>query len=232
MINITICDGDDKDRNLAQEQCRLYASEYGSGINVKACASSEDLLTDEEGIDILILGDTSEEVDAIKIKEEFEEQGRETYIIFTSKDAPTDEMIGTNVSGFVRKPVEYNCLCRAIDKILRTKFKHEDELFFIRKEGENVINIREIVCVESAKPYIVLYFKDDEKRVLRMSLKQFLIKNGTLFAKAGRKYAVNLEHVKEVSEYAVLDNGMKIKLSKAVKVELKNDLEQYLLKKH
>lgn len=232
MINITICDGDDKDRKVTEEQCRLYANRYGGGINITVCAVGEAVLADEERIDILILGDTSEDVDTIKIKEVFEKQDRETYIIFISKDAPIDKMIGTNVSGFVRKPVEYDCLCMEIDKILYNKFRSENKILLMRKEGKELISTRDIVYVESAKPYIIMYYTDGKKQVLRMSLKKFLIKTEVLFAKAGRKYVVNLEHIKAVSEYAVLDNGMKIKLSKAARVELKNDLERYLLKKH
>ena len=231
MINITICDENNADRNLEEWQCKSYLSRFDSDFSMKVCASDEDVLTDREQIDILILGDISEKVDAIKIKEEFEKQCRDTYIIFVSNDDLLVEMVGPHVAGFLKKPIEYESFCKAIDKILRIKFKNKKEILLRKKEDEEKINVKDVMYVESAKPYIVLHHKNGEKRIVRTSLKKFIEEEGMPFVRAGKKYVVNLGYVREISEYVLLDNNVKINLSRVAKVELSKKLEGYLLKK-
>ena len=107
-------------------------------------------------------------------------------------------------------------------------YKNDEKRILL--DGKKEVRVNDIMYIEVDKPYIVLCCTNGNNECLRGSLIQFENKIGLPFARAGRKYLVNLEHVRKVTEYVVLDNDMRIKLSKAGKVELKSVFEDYLLK--
>jgi len=94
-------------------------------------------------------------------------------------------------------------------------------------DDKKTVRVNDIIYIEVDKPYIVLCYTSGNNECLRGSLIQFENKVDLPFARAGRKYLVNLEHVRAVTEYVVLDNGIKIKLNKGAKVGLKNIFESY-----
>ena len=88
-----------------------------------------------------------------------------------------------------------------------------------------------IVYIEACKPYIVLHYFDGSRECRRGSLIQFEREISFPFSRAGRKYLVNMEHLKEISESLVLDNGSRLRISKAAKAKLKVDLMKYIEEK-
>lgn len=87
-----------------------------------------------------------------------------------------------------------------------------------------------IVYIETCKPYIVLHYFDGSRECRRESLTNFEKENSFLFYRAGRKYLVNMEYVKGISEFLILDNGSRLRISKDAKTKLRVALKEYRAK--
>ena len=232
MINIAICDDDEFDRNEIEEYCMQYKNGHEEIFDIKSYSLGTELLVDDYRADILLLDKDMPELNGIDIKERLMEQQDNVYIIFVTGYDLIPEMVGTNVSGYLRKPVEYTKLEKEIDKILRTRFQNERAIVLQDVKGNKVVRIKDIVYGEVDKPYIVLNMVDGTRLLERRSLVQFVNElQDTAIHQAGRRYLVNLAHIKEISQNVVLDTGEQIKISKAAKSELKKLYNAYILKR-
>lgn len=231
MINIAICDDDEIDRSEIGKYCMRYVNEHEEIFVIKSYSSGKELLADDYKVDILLLDKDMPELSGIDIKEKLMELRRSVYIIFVTGYELIAEMVGTNVSGYLKKPVEYAKLEKEIDKILRIKLQDEQTIVLQDIKGDRLVRIKDIVYVESDKPYVVLLLTDGTILLERKSLVQFENEMGDTVVQAGRKYLVNLEHVKDIPQDVLLDNGERIKLSKSAKAELKKKYNNYILKK-
>ncbi len=231
MIRIAICDDDEMDRSMLEEKCKRYINEHSAELDLKVYSSGKKLMADNYAMNILLLDKEMPGVNGIKIKEQFIEQGRKVYIIFVTGYELVAEMVGTNVSGYLKKPVEYAALCREIDKILRIQ-KQDERMVMVRGVKEDKpIRIQDIMYVESHKPYVVLYLIDGTSVSDRKSLVQFESEVEDIIVRAGRKYLINLEHIEEIYKDVLLDNGKHIKISKEAKAELKKKRNNYISNK-
>lgn len=87
-----------------------------------------------------------------------------------------------------------------------------------------------IVYIETCKPYIVLHYFDGNRECQRGSLINFEKESSFLLYRAGRKYLVNMEYVKEISEFLIMDNGSRLRISKDAKSKLRVALKEYRTK--
>lgn len=142
-MRITICDDMQQDIDRLALLCRRYAKKNRLEIEIEKVTNAENL--DLEGTDLLFLDIEMPEKNGIQIQRERELiSGRPLIIFFTNYPAYSMSSHGTNVIGFLPKPVKESLLGDYLDKALAL-LQSNKVVGFDQEERYNTRQIQYIV---------------------------------------------------------------------------------------
>ena len=227
LLRIAICDDQRIYRDDILEHCKKELSV--EGIVYEIFMSGEELLSSDKKFDFLFLDIEMTGMDGIQVKELLENQGNKGKIIFlTSHEERMIEAFGTNVIGFLRKPVQAEGLLPIIQKIKqfmdrkRIEWEEDGRLYAVYAE--------EIQYIEVEDKYTYV-FAGTERYLVRRSLREWEnILQGSDFCMANRSCLVNLNLLDRVKSEIVLEDGKTIPISRKYKKEIEEKYKEYLRK--
>lgn len=227
-MKIAICDDQKIYRDDILEHCKRAFSE--GGMVYRLFASGEELLASGEAFDFLFLDIEMTGMDGIQVKELMEQQDIRGKIIFlTSHEERMIEAFGSNVIGFLRKPVQDESLLSMVQKM---------KLLMNRKTVEwevdgrlYVMYAEEIKYIEAEDKYTYV-FVEGKRYLVRRSLKEWkTMLPESDFGMVNRSCLVNVSLLDRVKGEIVLEDGKSIAISRKYKKEMEEKYKKYLRRK-
>ncbi len=166
-----------------------------------------------------------------------------TYQIVFMADKPDDacRAFEYNAVDFLRRPLNPNELCRAIEKLHRnepsdhisrqlqlllrgSQQKYQDRLILHLSEGMHILPLSETIRLESDGCYTSFFTSSGERIVVTRAIGEFdhLTETGPFF-RVHQSHIVNLNYVRKVLKedggFVVLDSGFKVPIARRRKDE-------------
>jgi two-component system, LytTR family, response regulator LytT len=219
-----------EDEVLTSELITLFLNELGIR-NVLVATNKENALRkiEEEKFDLILLD--------IRLKGNFD--GIEIGKILSVKNTPfvyltahsDKEMINlmmqTKSKSFISKPIRKNEFLLNISFILNELIESKENKTSI-KNGHEIIKIetKNLIYIKSFGNYIELYLSNNELKVVRSTMENVLKDiNNTDFIQTHRSFIINKKFVEKYSSSEVLlKNGIKIPISRNLKMQIKATL--------
>ena len=186
---------------------------------------------DDFNADIIFLDIEMPKKDGIKIKNELESLNCKSLIIFvTNHTESIYDAFGTNVIGFLPKPVDYAALKILMDKARclipgRQLFEIEPGIW---------ISIKDIRYIEMDNIYSEVYFvQGTEKKhcMVRKTMLQWMqALPETYFMQINKSCIIGLSHIKRYEQCTiVLDGGEKFNVSRRRKVKCREAYRDFVI---
>ena len=230
MIKIAICDDEEIFRENTEKACRIYFREKQEEIMIDFFMSGKELLGTEEVYDILFLDIEMPDSDGIHVKEYFEENRKNTRIIFlTSHEERAFEAFGKNVLYFLRKPLKSQELKKAMDKVMADI---NGVVLEVEENGEiTILPIRQVKYVEAQDKYTMVV-TETESYMFRKTMKFW---EGQLpkqdFGRIQKSFLVNFEFFVKEKDEVILEKNKRVKISRKNKEEVMDRYKGYLRRK-
>lgn len=230
MIKIAICDDEAIYRENTEKECKKYFQEKSEEILIDFFMSGKELLETERGYDILFLDIEMPDSDGIRVKEFFENNKKETRIIFlTSHEERALEAFGKNVLSFLRKPLKVQEFRKALDRVLTDI---QGATLEIEENGELIIlQIRQIKYVEAQDKYTTVVTKAGShmfRKTMKFWEEQLPRQD---FGRIHKSFLVNFEFFVKDKEEVILEKNKRVKISRKNKAEVMNQYKMYLRRK-
>lgn len=216
MYWIGICDDEKEYREEIKSSLNRYCEERKLLFdNIFEYESGEEINNYSE-LDILFLDVQMKEIDGICVKDRFEAERIRTKIIFISSCPESmPEAFGTNVIGFLTKPINYEIFCEKVDKAIKKASEDARYIFFNEAGNSKKVYISDILYVRADGRYKEIHMIDKSKVLLsEKSLKYYQEELGKDAWMSHKSYLINLSHVVEVDNEVILDNGEKLPISR------------------
>ncbi len=226
-MRIAICDDQKVYREDILEHCMSILPE--EGIVYKVYSSGEELLASSEMFDFLFLDIEMTGIDGIQVKDVLEQQGTKGKIIFlTNHEERMIEAFGTNVIGFLRKPVQDADLLPLIQKM--KQFMERKRVEWEEDGKLHTVYAVEIQYIEVEDKYTYV-FVGTKRYQVRRSLREWedMLPDSD-FCMANRSCLVNLRLLDRVKSEIVLEDGKIILISRKYKKEIEEKYKEYLRK--
>lgn len=213
---IGICDDEKNMRMRLEKLCRQILKDME--IQYIFFSDGEEI-TDVQ-IDILILDIYMPKMDGLKVKKRYEEQGRDTLIIFvTNHDELMQQAFGRNVVGFIKK----NDLEKKFGNYLQNAIAIINSDVDI--EGRKS---KDILYIKAENIYCRVFMKNGTDFLIRSSLKNMENKSrGTGLVKVHKSYIANLAYVSDINQSEILIRNVKIPISSRMKIKVFNEYKEY-----
>lgn len=228
MFKLAICDDDAEFRGRLAELCQKYFKD--EQICIREYMSGEEILKERDKCDILFLDIEMPGMNGIQIKEQFEWQETDTFIIFvTNHEEDMREAFGRNVVGFLTKPLKEQDFFSEMDKLSKKQGKN----FVCIEENQEIyrLPLRSIKYIEAKENYSKVVCSDRDY-LFRKSIKTWeTLVPADCFVKIHRSYIINLEYWKRDKDFIVLSPVLKIRLSRKNKKEVLARYKDYIRKK-
>lgn len=229
-MNIAVCD----DEKIICNQIEKLVKIQEPDCDIELFASGEELLKADTVFDIIFLDIQMDGINGIETAKTLRNKKQVSVLIFiTGMKEYVFDAFDVSAFHYLLKPVEENKFSEVLAKAaaeVRMK-KGEEELFFIKSKGRNVIlNRNDILYIESQNRMVNFH---TTKEILKIysdmkNLEQQLGKN---FYRCHRGYIVNLGYVTEYEKDSIsLTNGENIYLSRRKYKEFVKIYMDYLRK--
>ncbi len=220
-MNIIICD--DEKSTLEYLLC-ILTEHYGSSHKFAAFSDTDEMLSFDESIDILISDIKIGNVNGIDKAKELIKKSPDTKVIFiTAYPMEYFEDIFDNIRpfGFVGKPVNEQLLFNHIDKIIALKSINRT-IEFSSKGVMYSLPLGNILFIESHGRQKFIHTSSDTY-ITNISFEEIEPKLNDCFARCHIAYIVNMEYISSVtnSSIALSDNSI-VPLSRKYKQDFKN----------
>lgn len=223
-MRIGICD----DNIEEQKQYIEHLKQLGYS-DVSVFHSGEEILQDMPELDLLFLDVEMQEITGIDVKNFMEEHHKNTYIVFyTTHIEAMPDGFGSNVLGFLHKPITSEELKLYIDKVsMKLQRNHP-----ITLENNSIISSDHVLYIESDHNYTLIHQTDANPTSIRKSLQQWSDELSAYgFIMIHRSCLINLLHVRYVENTsAVLTNGQTLPISRQYLAQTKESVKNYQLK--
>lgn len=223
-MRIGICD----DNTEEQTQYRELLKELGYE-NISIFHSGEEFLQEMPELDLLFLDVEMKEISGIQVKNILEEKEVPTYIVFytTHMEAMPDGF-GSNVLGYLHKPITLEELKLYIDKV-NMKLKRHYPLIL---DDNTIISSDDVLYIQSDHNYTIIYQTDGTRSSVRKTLLQWteeLSAHG--FTMIHRSYLVNLDNVCYIDKASlILTNKQALSISRHYMAQTKEAVKNYQLR--
>lgn len=209
---VGICDDEKNIRTEIQGICENVFSSYNEEVEIVQFADGSEVVN--KIVDILILDIDMPNTSGIEVKQQFQNEGLDTVIIFvTSHDEFVWQAFGKNVIGFIKK----TNLANQLEMFLESAIKIINRNVII--EG---INSKDILFIKSEQVYCYVYIHNSEQyRLIRGSIKKLeKALAGTALIKVHKSYIVNFKYVDAVhnGEFVIGENKIPISTRLRTKV--------------
>ncbi len=240
MIRIAICDDELIYRERLQELLIVYGKRKNVEMELLLYEDTKEYVANwkkEEEADILLLDvemqyDRREEdgqwEDGIALKEFLSRHGSKTAILFaTSHDEAMPEAFGTNVQGFLVKPIDAERLYTYLDKIIRENVYTQQKVFLDTGKTE-VVELADIYWIKADGRYSIVKCGQEElfsDKKLGM-WEEELERSG--FYCVHRSYLVSFRKIRHIEDEIILENEDIVPLARKRKQEVKEEFARYL----
>lgn len=170
-------------------------------------------------------------MNGLEVAKKIRELGSEMNIFFVTNYASLAiDGYGVGALDFVVKPVKYEDIERAINKLIKkVQSESEEEKIVIRvKSGYRTIKVNSIKYIE-VSTHDIYYYTTSEVFKTREALKDIeKMINNPNFVKCSSSYLINLDYVDAIDKDDVRIDGKRIKIARTRKKEFLNAfLEKY-----
>lgn len=168
-------------------------------------------------------------VSGIQLMHSFPEK-KFSVVFTTAYDKYALEALRTGATDYLLKPISMDELGEAIDKILQRSENNSftqlqsQKILLPTTKGSMVVNINDIIRIESNSNYCCFYIVNKPKTVVAKTLKEYEeMLTGSHFFRVHQSHLVNLNYVEYfhpgAEEYVILTNGEQIEVSRRRKAE-------------
>jgi DNA-binding LytR/AlgR family response regulator len=228
MLKITICDDEECLRKEIIRNCREYEkhNKYLS-LNYIEFSNGEDLIAYNLQIDILFLDIKLPGINGIEAMRQLESNDAIGIIVFvTGYTKYIWDSFSRKTLGYLVKPIKYPKFALCFNKVLNGIKRNVPIDIQI---GDNTISIssNSLQYIEAQGCYSMLV-SNNENYLVRVTLKEWeerLRQYG--FLRIHKSFLVNISYIRNINKYVVLDNGVKLKISRSKKTELKEIFKNY-----
>lgn len=213
---IGICDDEREIREKIEKLCRKNLKI--PNIQYEQFANGEEV--ENADINILILDIKMPKVDGLEVKNIFEEQKKDTLIIFvTNHGELIYEAFGKNVIGFIEKSNMEEELGECLDKAMNVALKN----FYI--DGRNC---KDVLYIKAEDVYCRVFMKDSTSFLKRTSLTKMEEELwGSDLVKVHKSYIANLSYVSNIKEKELIIDNTQIPVSTRMHTRVFNELKKY-----
>lgn len=224
-MKIAICDDQEIYREDILAHCKRVLFE--GGVIYRLFSSGEELFESEEEFDFLFLDIEMNGMDGIQVKDILEKQGTKGKIIFlTSHEERMIEAFGSNVIGFLKKPVSDEALQSVVQKM---KLFADRNVVEWESDGRlYTVYVEDIQYIEAEDKYTYVIV-GTQKYLVRRSLKEWeAMLPECDFGMANRSCLVNIGLLDRMKSEIVLEDGKTIPISRKYKKEMEEKYKEYL----
>lgn len=213
-MRIGICDDEKIYRDYIKKLCIEYFKIKNTSYEILEFNSSEEFLSSQQDLQILLLDIEMKGIDGITTKNILSDKKCNVKIIFiSSHNEEMENAFGKYVYGFLVKPFKLKSLYNLMDKVIKDIGKEfVVEVDFNGKK--KYIKGDDILYIEAEDKYSLIHTVI-ECYLLRRSMSEWeiLLKEQD-FYRVHKSYIVNLAFIKQFDDFITLENNIKIKLSK------------------
>jgi len=206
-LRIALCEDNPVDTELLS----ALVEASGTPHTLDAFLSGEAFLEvfEKEKYDLVFLDVYMGELSGVQVAEKIRETDTEVVIIFTtSSEDYTREGYRLNAYKYLLKPLDLKGIADALELGTLKRDKVQDEtLAFVADEGPVVIPLGDIIFIESFNRRLSVHTVN-ETYASNMTINDLAkLLPSSRFLRSHRAYIVNLDHVDELREDFIMDNG-------------------------
>lgn len=228
MFLIGICDDNAEEREYLKQMCERCFDEMGYSCECRCFSSGEEAVSySGQRLHLLFLDVEMGELDGLQVCRALEDTDRVWRVVFVSSHREAVfGSFGLKTLDFGVKPVSYEQMCRWISVMIREN-KENTILHFAAPEGERLLELEQIYCMEAAGNYIYIC-TEAEKFLAAGNLKLWEEKcRRSVLVRVHKSYLVNLLWVKEFpGDVMILKNGKQIPIGRKYKADAKEKYRQ------
>lgn len=220
MINIAICDDDQKQLDLIQGILAQYQQEHSYiDCKVTSFVSSLEMISFVEahgGFDIYLLDIYMSGISGTQAARQLRQLGDKGEIIFlTSSRDQALEAFAVDACQYITKPYSDHTLFLALDKVFyRLNVERRHFITVKTKEGMLRLYTRNVVFTESGRNnYQIIHLVNKETIEVRMTSAELfeLLAPAKFFVRCGVSVNLNLKYVRQITKaLIVFDTGEQI----------------------
>lgn len=227
MFRIAVCDSEVMYFEQIKKICesvplpeRDFAWEYYS--------DGESLMNHIKGIDILFLAYELPGISGFEIRDMVERHESDCLIIFETRHIEKiTESFGSNVRGFLEKPLQRETILRVFAKVVNQIWDNT-RVVISERDKPVIIYKKDIVSVEADGHYSDVRTENTSCFSERSIGEWQEILDLPMFYRMHRSQIINLSFVKNIRDYVVFQNGHKILIPKRKKKEVMDAYNQYM----
>ena len=233
-LKIAIVDDNENDSSLLREAIAKFNEAHKGLVNIAVECFSRGILFVEpfnETFDAVFLDIDMPVMNGLETAKKIRELGSDMNILFVTNYASLAiDCYGGDALDFVVKPVKYEDVSRAIEKVI-AKVQNEtgeDKIVIRVKNGYRTVKVNSIKYIE-VNTHDVFYYTSNETYRTREVLKDIEKNlNNPSFVKCSSSYLINLDYVDAIDKDDVRIDGKRIKIARTRKKEfLKAFLNKY-----
>ncbi len=228
MIKIAICDDVKVYRDSLYKICSNF---FGiENAEILCFSSGDELLKSNEVFDVLFLDIEMHGTDGIQVKECYEQQGKNTNIIFlTSHQERMREAFGKNVCDFLIKPIQESQFEVAMNKIL---FQLDKKVVEIEEQGKvYAIQVDQIQYIEAQDKYSYL-MTNTGGMLFRKTLNEWEeLLVGANICRVSRYCLIHLRLFERKKKEFILESGRRVRIGPNYRDAVLEQYKKYMRKK-
>ena len=233
-LKIAIVDDNENDSSLLREAIAKFNEAHKGLVNIAVECFSRGILFVEpfnETFDAVFLDIDMPVMNGLETAKKIRELGSDMNILFVTNYASLAiDGYGVDALDFVVKPVKYEDVSRALEKVI-AKVQNEtgeDKIVIRVKNGYRTVKVNSIKYIE-VNTHDVFYYTSNETYRTREVLKDIEKNlNNPSFVKCSSSYLINLDYVDAIDKDDVRIDGKRIKIARTRKKEfLKAFLNKY-----
>lgn len=233
MIKIAIIEDNDQDANSLISEITKYSKENKIEIEYKRFTNPIMFLDKyEPGFDVVFFDIMMPLMNGIDASKKLRVLDEEIIIIFlTSLAQFAIEGYSVQALDYIIKPLNYFDFAMKFSRVVtKIKQKQNNSIILKTKQGSKVINIKEIVYIESVGHNLVYHLLNNDTLEERNSLKNVETKLGQFhFSRCNSCYLVNLKYITSISGYTCYLDNFEITISQPRKKQFLEEFNNYLL---
>lgn len=222
-MKIAICEDEEKDLEQITALCRKILDDLDVPADIHTFRNGQELLSAEETFHLLILDIEMPGANGIQIKEQFQQRGNNTMILFvTVHDEMMQSAFGIHVFGFIQK----KNMEAHMTEILPQAVQILQNYTMINGQ----IDSRQVIYIDSEHVYSKFHLIDGSEKLMRISLEKLQKTLAPVhFIRIHKSYLVNAAHIKKWMDTEVVTDCGTFPISVRMRAKAKKQYEKYCL---
>lgn len=241
MINIIICDDDNRELQKTKDLCHSYAAAHREiDIRIESFTMAVDLLkriTDGQcNYDVLLLDIYMPELTGVELARKLRERQDNCQIVFlTTSMEHAVEAFSLHAAHYLVKPYTRVQLENALNKAIAAVEKAKQSSILLKTiAGLQKINMSDILYSETDKHIQMIHLQAGKCLQVRITCSELfdLLSCDNRFYKCGSTYIINLDQLTKVTtKQILLENGEELLMQRRQYKELVDRYTSFLLEK-